>query len=286
VGDDALLEAALGAARRAAEIHREASGTLDPGQWSQKGTSDFVTDVDREAERRIVGHLLSRFPAHRVLAEEGTHAEGPRDEDTRAGGHGRDILWIIDPLDGTTNWLHRYPEHAVSIAAVDAEGLRLGVVLHTATGEEYVAVRGKGATRDGEPIRVSEVDELRLGLIGTGFPFKNAALLPDYVRVFEAVLTATSGVRRSGAAAIDLCHVACGRLDAFWEHWLMPWDVAAGALIVREAGGTFRPLFGASEPTLAAAVAGVVPGGAFMAGNGALDASFAALVADALAASG
>lgn len=294
VDDAALLDIALGAARQAAALHREAAGTLDPTQWSEKGTSDFVTEVDHEAERRIVERILGRFPTHRVLAEEGT----------RAAAHAGEILWIIDPLDGTTNWLHGYPEYAVSIAAVDAEGLRLGVVLHSATGEEYVAIRGAGATRDGEPIRVSEVDELRLGLIGTGFPFKRTTLIPDYLRVFEAVLTATSGVRRSGAAAIDLCNVACGRLDAFWEHWLMPWDVAAGALIVREAGGTFGPLVGASEPSLAAAtsVAATLttafatgdaavetrtageefPGGAFMAGNGSLDAPFEALVAGAL----
>jgi len=255
-----------------------------------------VTEVDREAERRIVETILGRFPTHRILAEEGTASAG-----TAAAGTGSasaaELLWIIDPLDGTTNWLHGYPEHAVSIAAVDASGLRIGVVLDSANGEEFVAVRGGGATLDGTPITVSGVTELRLALVGTGFPFKRTELLPEYLEALGAVLSRTSGVRRAGAAALDLCAVACGRLDAFWEHWLMPWDVAAGALIVREAGGTFEPLSSGRGETLAAAVEAArsiqavfegtaLPGasdvggiaGAFMAGNGLLDPAFRRLL--------
>ena len=254
---------AIEAARLAAAIHREASGTLGTDRWSEKGASDFVTEVDLEAERRIVATILARFPDHRILAEEGTGR--PTGEPRRPGeppGPGEtttpdasELLWVIDPLDGTTNWLHRYPEHAVSIAALDDRGLRVGVVLNSATGEEYAATRGGGATRDGVPIRVSAVSDLRLALVGTGFPFKRAELLPEYLDALGTVLRSTSGVRRAGAAALDLCAVACGHLDAFWEHWLMAWDVAAGALIVREAGGTFAPLPSAREETLRAAVA-------------------------------
>ncbi len=152
------------------------------------------------------------------------------------------MLWIIDPLDGTTNFLHGYPEYAVSIAAHDAAGLRAAVVLNSATGELFEATRGGGARRDGQDIRVSDMDDLDLALVGTGFPFKKLHVLPAYLETMSRVLRSTAGIRRAGAAALDLCDLACGRLDAFWEYWLMPWDVAAGALIVREAGGVFEEL--------------------------------------------
>lgn len=297
--DAALRETALDAARLAAELHREARGSLAPDRWSEKGTSDFVTEVDREAERRIVDTITARFPSHRILAEEGTGSAGA-DE----------LLWIVDPLDGTTNWLHGYPEYAVSIAALDDRGLRVGVVLDSANAEEFVATRGGGATLDGRPISVSAVSELRLALVGTGFPFKRADLLPEYLDTFATVLMRTSGVRRAGAAALDLCAVACGRLDAFWEHWLMPWDIAAGALIVREAGGSFGALPAGRGETLAAAARSArsveaifegrtelpgrpggedgreLAGGAFMASNAKLDDAFRALLEERLAPEG
>lgn len=310
--DQELLDVALGAAREAAALQREQAGALDSGQWSEKGTSDFVTEVDRESERRIVARIRAAFPDDRILAEEGSgddprdgvgHADGrPPTGETGRGGDAR--LWIVDPLDGTTNWLHGYPEYAVSIAALDSGGLRLGVVVNSATGETFTALRGRGARLDDRPIEVSRVSELRLALLGTGFPFKRTELIPDYLRVLGRMLRTTSGVRRGGSAALDLCDVACGRLDGFWEHWLMPWDVAAGALIVREAGGTFGGLAeagagdalgssGGGEPTLEAAArrgeaiarafagnAGVesdpvisTEGAAFTAGNGRIDAA-------------
>ncbi len=279
--DAALLETAVRAADAAAEVHREAAPDPSRSGRAEKGRADFVTAVDREAERRIVRTLLGRFPDHGVLAEEAAETRGGawlRDPaaggtDAPAGGAGtareeRDadgtgaasdpagttggagtaggdvppVRWIVDPLDGTTNWLHGYPEHAVSIAAVDDDGLRVGVVLNSATGERFEAVRGAGARRDGEPIRTSAADELELALVGTGFPFKKPEVIDGYLAALGRVLRATSGVRRAGAAALDLAALACGRLDAFFEFWLMPWDVAAGALIVREAGGDFRPL--------------------------------------------
>ena len=240
--DRGLVEAATAAAERAGTIHRTYAGRLDSGAWEEKGTSDFVTDVDREAERAIVEVLLERFPDHEILAEESATdavVPGPGGPVEGAGSEGRGaaIRWIIDPLDGTTNWLHGYPEYAVSIAAVDGAGQRIALVLNSATGERFTAVRGRGSRLDGQPIQTSSIHQLRLALVGTGFPFKRPDLLPRYLQSFQRVLEATSGVRRGGAAALDLCNVACGRLDAFWEFWLLPWDFAAGLLIIREAGG-------------------------------------------------
>jgi len=287
--DQELLAISLAAGHEAARLQRRLAGTLSPAQWSEKGTSDFVTEVDRESERMIVARVLERFPNHRILAEEGTANERSAADDS--------ILWIIDPLDGTTNWLHGYPEYAVSIATLDADGLRTALVLNSATGEAFTAVRGGGAKRNDEPIHVSELAETRLALLGTGFPFKKSELVPGYLRALGCMIERTSGVRRAGAAALDLCDLACGRLDAFWEHWLMEWDVAAGALIVREAGGTFAPLPDARDPLLAAAVSGGTKicaafdgqgrledacGGGFLAGNGAVESHIAALWLEAM----
>ncbi len=243
--DRELLDAAREAADRAGRVHRARAGSARSLIWEEKGTSDFVTEVDREAERAIVETLLGRFPDHEILAEEeATEAGSAQDGPTPAGSGGPggsaaapQVRWIIDPLDGTTNWLHGDPEYAVSIAAVDSGGLRLGVVLNSATGERFEAVRGGGARSGGQPIRVSAVSDLRLALVGTGFPFKNLHVFARYLDSFDRVLRSTSGVRRAGAAALDLCNVACGRFDAFWELALMPWDFAAGILIIREAGG-------------------------------------------------
>lgn len=238
-----LLDVARRAAESAADVHRTAAGRVDPTRWQEKGRSDFVTEVDVEAERTIVDILLAAFPDHWILAEESAgEGDPPGDGEAPVADRSAPVRWIIDPLDGTTNWLHGYPEYAVSIAAEDAAGLAAGVVLNSATGECFEAARGTGARLDGAPIQVSSLRELRLALVGTGFPFKRLEILPAYLETFEAVLRTTSGIRRAGSAALDLCDVACGRLDAFFEFHLMPWDVAAGALIVREAGGRFEPL--------------------------------------------
>ena len=270
--DDSLLETARRAAARAASVQRDARGQVDPSRWTVKGRSDFTTEVDVESERLIVSTILERFPDHGVLAEEGTENE--------SDGEQPPIRWIIDPLDGTTNWLHGYPEYAVSIAAEDEEGLRAAVVLNSANGELFEASRGGGARRDGRDIRVSEMDDLDLALVGTGFPFKILEVLPAYLETLSRVLRSTAGIRRSGAAALDLCDLACGRLDAFWEYWLMPWDVAAGALIVREAGGWFELLDVPGIENGGAATglgAGLGPG-AFIGGNARLIDEFRTLV--------
>ncbi|MFQ5530081.1 MAG: inositol monophosphatase family protein [Gemmatimonadota bacterium] len=255
-GNIELLEVARSASEAAAEVHATTAGRFGPAAWREKGRSDFVTEVDLEAERRIVETIRARFPDHAILAEE-------RGEEHREDASEAPVRWIIDPLDGTTNWLHGYPEYAVSIAAEDSDGLRAGVVLNSATGECFEASRGDGARRDGERIRVSDLSEVALALVGTGFPFKRLDLLPTYLETFATVLRETAGIRRAGAAALDLCDVACGRLDAFFEFHLMPWDVAAGALIVREAGGRFEPLPVPGLPVPGADLAG----GGFAAGN-------------------
>jgi myo-inositol-1(or 4)-monophosphatase len=301
--DYALLETALEAARVAAALQRPLAGNFEPERWSEKAPSDFVTEVDRESEQLILARILARFPDHKILAEEGmikerqVSANQTHDEIGRALGNDSPILWIIDPLDGTTNWLHGYPAYAVSIATLDTEGLRTAVVLNSANGDEFTAVRGHGATLNGKPIYVSDLSEIHLALIGTGFPFKKTELLPGYLEALGGMLKKTSGVRRAGAAALDLCDVACGRLDAFWEHWLMEWDVAAGALIVQEAGGTFGPLPEITDPTLSEAISGgkkisdafsgssdplPAGGGAFLAGNGKLELELAEIWVEAV----
>ena len=305
--DAALVDTSLAAAREAALFHRAMEGAYAPGEALDKGTCDFVTTVDIESARIITGHVRRRFPEHIILAE-----DDPQDLNAGEGiGPDGPVMWIIDPLDGTTNWLHGYPAYAVSIATMDQHGLRTGVVVNSVTGEEFAAHRGGGATRDGEPIQVSRVEEMEHALLGTGFPFKKVDLLPGYLASLGTMLRNTSGVRRAGAAALDLCDLACGRLDGFWEHWLMPWDVAAGALIVTEAGGTFGPLpstddaarydparcdpaleeaiRGGEETTRAFGGAGALTrdtGGGFLAANGRLEATLRDLWSEAMAGAG
>lgn len=235
-----LLTTALEAAAEAKEVHLSHLGRVRPEHISEKGISDFVSHVDHEAEARIVSRIRASFPGHRILAEEGGGADAGGDGAAQDPGW----LWVIDPLDGTTNYLHGYPAYSVSIAALRDGVPQVGVVLGPATGETWTAVRGQGAFRNGAPIRVSGMDRLRVALIGTGFPFKALHLLPAYLRQFDRVLRNTAGIRRAGSAALDLCHVASGYFDGFWELVLAPWDVAAGILMIREAGGLVTRLDG------------------------------------------
>lgn len=228
-----LLEVALTAARDAVEVHRRHLGSVGAEHWSEKGVADFVTFVDRKAEARIIARIRSVFPEHTVLAEE--EATAPGMGTLRVPSE--NWLWIIDPLDGTTNFLHRYPMYAASVAVARRGELMAGAVVSGATGEEWWAMRNGGAFKDGAPVRVSTIESMPHALIGTGFPFKTVHQLPRYLLQFERVLRGSAGIRRAGAAAIDLCHVATGYFDGFWELSLAPWDVAAGTLIVREAGG-------------------------------------------------
>ncbi|HEX6308262.1 MAG TPA: inositol monophosphatase family protein [Longimicrobiales bacterium] len=261
-----LLQVARLAARDAVAVHREHLGRVAVEQWSEKGTADFVSHVDRAAEAVIVERLRRAFPDHRVLAEEAASERAGASGLTN-GGAG--WMWIIDPLDGTTNYLHGYPAYAVSIGAAHGGRMQVAVVIHGATGEEWTAVRGGGAFLNGTRINVSTIDTLAHALIGTGFPFKALHVLSDYSRQLEAALRSTAGVRRAGSAALDLCHVATGYFDGFWELSLAPWDVAAGSLMVTEAGGVITRLDGDRE---------VVGDGSILAGNAAIHAALGSLL--------
>ena len=261
-----ILGVAREAARAAAQVHLRHLGRVAEAEWTEKGTVDFVTHVDRQAEEEIVRRVAARFPTHAVLAEEGTRADG-------AAAEGAEWLWVVDPLDGTTNFLHGYPMFAVSIGVLHRGEAAAAVVLAPATGEEWTALRGAGAFRNGERVRVSAVGDLRRSLIGTGIPFRALDTFPRYVAEMEAVVRATSGVRRAGSAALDLCHVASGYFDGFWEHALSPWDFAAGVLLIREAGGIVTRVDGGPVDLLQP--------GSVLAGNPRIHALLGALIRDA-----
>jgi myo-inositol-1(or 4)-monophosphatase len=233
-----LLAAAQLAADRAAAFLRQEEGRRGPAEWSEKGRADFVTEVDRESERLIAETLREAAPGSTVVGEELTPLDAAAA--TRAG-----LAWVVDPLDGTTNYLHRFPFYAVSIGAVvDGEPVA-GVVHHVPADVRFHAVAGGGAFQDGAPLRVSGVTEARQALIGTGFPYRYyKEELPRYQAHFATVIAGSGGLRRPGSAALDLCYVAAGIFDGFWELKLAPWDVAAGTLIVREAGGVVTGLSG------------------------------------------
>jgi myo-inositol-1(or 4)-monophosphatase len=263
-----LLDTALDAARDAAAVHAGFLGRVGVEEWAEKGAADFVTHVDREAERRIVQRVHDRFPRHHILAEEAASEPGATDPALLSA---HDWAWIIDPLDGTTNYLHGYPMYAVSIGVAHQGELVAAVVLNSASGETWTALRHGGAQRNGVPVHVSRIDRLERALIGTGFPFKALQLLPRYTEQLQTILRRSSGVRRAGSAALDLCHLATGWFDGFWELSLAPWDVAAGALIVREAGGVITRMDGSGD---------VVGHGAILAGNPAIHEALASLIAE------
>lgn len=226
----------LGAAWEAAD----AAGILIRESWEQpkqidyKGAIDLVTTVDRESERRIVEVLERNFPDHSFLAEEETNLVGKQ----------KSCRWIIDPLDGTTNFAHGYPQFCISIALERDEEIVMGLVYDPLRRECFRAVKGRGATLNGRAIRISSVKELDKALLATGFPYDRRDKADYYLAFFKAFMTRTQGIRRNGAAALDLCYVACGRIDGFWELKLRPWDTAAGALVVEEAGGTLSDFSG------------------------------------------
>jgi myo-inositol-1(or 4)-monophosphatase len=193
---------------------------------SYKGEINLVTEMDRRSEQTVVEVLRSAFPGHGVLAEEETSID-----------NGSEFRWIIDPLDGTTNYAHGYPNFSVSIALENAGVVVLGVVFDPMRDELFWAEKGKGAYLNGKAIRVSKVDSLIRSLLATGFPYDRTMSEKNNLNYFRALLMASQEVRRSGSAALDLCSVAAGRLDGYWELKLHAWDVAAGSLIVQEAGG-------------------------------------------------
>lgn len=231
----ALLATCVAAAATAAKLIRERAESHTSITWEEKGRADFVSDVDRGAEQLIVSIVAERHPDARVLGEE--YSPGLE--------HGSGVLFVVDPLDGTTNFLHGFPWYAVSIAALVDGTLEAGAVLNVPTGELFTATRGGGARRNGQPIAVSKIEDPIRALIGTGMPFKSAEGVETYLTMLSAVMRGTAGIRRPGSASLDLADIACGRFDAFWEIRLAPWDIAAGLLLVREAGGVVTDLDGA-----------------------------------------
>jgi myo-inositol-1(or 4)-monophosphatase len=226
-----LLNTAVQAARKAGDTAIRYLNRIDEIDVRTKARNEFVTQVDHTAERLIIETIRARFPDHGFIAEEsGTH-------------DGSEYVWIIDPLDGTTNFIHGFPVFAVSIALRVRKQLEVAVVYDPSRQELFTAMRGSGAQLDGRRIRVSKWAGLEGALIGTGFPYRsNTERLPQYMPMLQAVMEATAGVRRPGSAALDLCSVAAGRLDGFWEFGLNVWDIAAGSLLIREAGGMVGPL--------------------------------------------
>jgi myo-inositol-1(or 4)-monophosphatase len=236
-----LLTVALEAARAAAAVIRGFTPRLRDIVWQEKGATDFVSEVDLTAEKTILEVVRRHVPHAAILAEESASTMSP--ERLRSG-----VVFVIDPLDGTTNFLHGYPEYAVSIGVLVNGSLSAGVVLDVPSDECFTATVGGGAHLNGAPIRVSTIDNPQRSLFATGFPFVRHEEIAPYLEQLGRVMAGASGVRRAGAAAIDLASVACGRFDGFWETRLSPWDIAAGMLIVREAGGVVTTIEGAECP--------------------------------------
>jgi myo-inositol-1(or 4)-monophosphatase len=221
-----MLNIAVRAARRAGSIINRASLNGGALNVRSKRVNDFVTQVDQAAEEAIIEIVRKAHPDHGLLAEESGKTPGEAE-----------YVWIIDPLDGTTNFIHGFPQYCVSIAVEHRGALAHGVVYDPVKNELFTASKGRGAFLNDRRIRVSKCTRLKEALVGTGFPFKELSRLDLYTGQLRNLIQGSAGVRRAGAAALDLAYVACGRLDAFWEMGLSPWDMAAGALLIQEAGG-------------------------------------------------
>jgi myo-inositol-1(or 4)-monophosphatase len=226
-----LLNIAVKAARRAGSIINRASLDGSALEVRSKRAQDFVTQVDKAAEAAIIDIVRKAYPEHAILAEETGRIE------TGKPGAKAEYRWVIDPLDGTTNFIHGFPQYCVSIGIQHRDALAHAVVYDPLKNELFTASKGGGAFLNDRRVRVSKCAQLQAALVGTGFPFKELSRLDLFMRQLRAVISATSGVRRAGAAALDLAYVACGRLDGFWELGLSPWDMTAGALLILEAGG-------------------------------------------------
>jgi myo-inositol-1(or 4)-monophosphatase len=231
-----FLDAAVEAAQRGGEILLRELGTLSLDDVSIKEASDFVTRVDRASEDAIISLIRERYPDHAFLAEES--APGQVDAEH---------LWIIDPLDGTTNYIHSYPQFSISIALRCREKIIAGLVLDPLRRELFTAERGRGARLNGRPLKVSPVAAIKDCLVATGFPFRRKELIDVYLTLFKRVFQRVSDLRRAGSAALDLAHLAAGRCDAFFELGLSPWDIAAGSLMIEEAGGLVSDFAGGRD---------------------------------------
>jgi len=230
-----MLNIAVKAARRAGRIINRATQDLDLLHVSRKAHNDFVSEVDSTAEDAIINVLLEAYPNHSILAEE----SGARGDPSKS-----EYQWIIDPLDGTTNFLHGFPQYAVSIALKHRGVLTQAVVYDPSGNELFTASRGRGAYLNDHRLRVSKRSQLSDCLIGTGFPFREFSHMNAYLAVLKDIMPKVAGIRRPGSAALDLAYVAAGRYDGFWELNLSPWDIAAGCLLITEAGGLVGDLKG------------------------------------------
>ncbi|MBC3885049.1 inositol monophosphatase family protein [Undibacterium griseum] len=224
-----MLNTAVKAARRGATLINRASFDLDRVSVTEKHFNDFVTEVDQAAEAAIIEVLKTAYPDHAILAEESGASANLHDEN--------DYVWIIDPLDGTTNFIHGFPQYCVSIALQHRGVITQAVVYDPTRNEMFTATKGAGAFLNEKRIRVTRCDKLADSLIGTGFPSRDLSALDQYLEMFKVMTGKCQGLRRPGSAALDLAYVATGRLDGFFEKGLAPWDIAAGSLLITEAGG-------------------------------------------------
>jgi len=228
-----MVNIAVRAARAAGNIITRNMDRIDRLTIASKRSNDFVSEVDRQAETTIIHTLKQAYPDHGIYAEESGRQNGEAE-----------YLWIIDPLDGTTNYLHGFPQFAVSIGLKHRKRLEAGVIYDPISQELFTAARGEGAQMNGKRIRVSKQISLKSALLSTGFPYTDQSYLDTYLETMKALMAPAAGIRRPGSAALDLAWVAAGRTDGFWEFNLNAWDIAAGALIVREAGGIVSDFFG------------------------------------------
>lgn len=230
-----MLNIAVKAARRAGGIINRATRNLDIIAVKEKAANDFVSAVDSEAEQAIISTLHEAYPGHSILAEE-------------SGASGKsEYQWIIDPLDGTTNFIHGFPQYAVAIALAHRGVVTQSVIYDPSRNDLFTATRGRGAYLNDQRIRVGKRASLAPCLIGTGFPFRQVEHIDIYLAILRDMMKGSAGVRRAGSAALDLAYVAAGRLDGFWEFGLAPWDMAAGSLLITEAGGLVGDLAGESR---------------------------------------
>lgn len=231
----ALLATCVASAAKSADIIRAGAARLPQLEWVSKSPADFVSEVDHAAEEALAEVIRGRHADATLIAEEFSPSVS-----SLAG-----LVFVADPLDGTTNFLHGFPWYAVSVAAMIDGELAAGAILNAATGELFTATAGGGARRAGQPIAVSKITDPTRALLGTGFPFKPGnPYTQQYLEMLPRVMLQTAGLRRAGAAALDLADVACGRFEGFWEMTLAPWDIAAGTLLIREAGGIVTDLDG------------------------------------------
>lgn len=234
-----MLNTAVKAARRGASVINRASFDIDRLKVTEKQQNDFVTEVDRAAEQAIIEVLQTAYPDHAILAEESGPSSNLHDENEN--------VWIIDPLDGTTNFIHGFPQYCVSIALQQRGQITQAVVYDPTRNDLFTASKGGGAFLNEKRIRVAKRDKMAEALIGTGFPYRDMQGLDQYMSMFRVMTQKCAGLRRPGAAALDLAYVACGRLDGFFEKGLQPWDAAAGSLLITEAGGIVGDFKGESE---------------------------------------